>query len=108
MLNLLTNAAQAIEGQGTITIRTYKEPGNPDVAVVKISDSGRGIPKENLGKIFEPFFTTKKIGEGTGLGLSISYKIIEKHNGSIKVESEVGRGTDIFVRIPVVQARVGK
>lgn len=108
MLNLLTNAAQAIDGQGTITIRTYKEPGNPDMAVVKITDTGRGIPKENIGKIFEPFFTTKKIGEGTGLGLSISYKIIEKHNGSIKVESEVGRGTDIFVRIPVVQARVGK
>ena len=108
ILNLLTNAAQSIEGQGTITIRTYKEPGNPDMAVVKISDTGKGIPKENLGKIFEPFFTTKKIGEGTGLGLSISYKIIEKHGGSIKVESEIGRGTDFFVRIPVMQPRVSK
>ncbi len=108
VLNLLTNAAQAIEGQGTITIRTYKEPGNPDMAVVKISDTGKGIPRENLSKIFEPFFTTKKVGEGTGLGLSISYKIIEKHGGSIKVESEVGRGTDFFVRIPVMQPRVGK
>ncbi|MFA5834747.1 MAG: ATP-binding protein [Bacteroidota bacterium] len=108
ILNLLTNAAQAIEGQGTISIRTYKEPGNPDMAVVKISDTGKGIPKENLGKIFEPFFTTKKIGEGTGLGLSISYKIIEKHGGSIKVESEIGRGTDFYVRIPVMQPRVGK
>ncbi len=108
VLNLLTNAAQAIEGQGTITIRTYKEPGNPDMAVVKISDTGKGIPKENLGKIFEPFFTTKKIGEGTGLGLSISYKIIEKHGGSIKVESEVGRGTDFYVRIPTVQPRASR
>ncbi len=108
ILNLLTNAAQAIEGQGTITIRTYKEPGNPDMAVVKISDTGKGIPKENLGKIFEPFFTTKKIGEGTGLGLSISYKIIEKHGGSIKVESEVGRGTDFYVRIPTVQPRAAR
>jgi signal transduction histidine kinase len=108
ILNLMTNAAQAIEGQGTITIRTYKEPGNPDMAVVKISDTGKGIARENLSKIFEPFFTTKKIGEGTGLGLSISYKIIEKHGGSIKVESEVGRGTDFFVRIPVMQPRVGK
>ncbi|NUN68505.1 MAG: HAMP domain-containing protein [Bacteroidetes bacterium] len=108
ILNLLTNAAQAIEGQGTITIRTYKEPGNPDMAVVKISDTGKGIPRENLSKIFEPFFTTKKVGEGTGLGLSISYKIIEKHGGSIKVESEVGRGTDFFVRIPVVQPRIAK
>ncbi len=108
ILNLVTNAAQAIDGQGTITIRTYKEPGNPDMAVVKISDTGKGIPRENLSKIFEPFFTTKKIGEGTGLGLSISYKIIEKHGGSIKVESEVGRGTDFYVRIPVVQPRVAK
>jgi signal transduction histidine kinase len=108
ILNLLTNAAQAIEGQGTITIRTYKEPGNPDMAVVKISDTGKGIPKENLGKIFEPFFTTKKIGEGTGLGLSISYKIIEKHGGSIKVESEVGRGTDFYVRIPTLQPRASR
>lgn len=108
ILNLLSNAAQAIEGQGTITIRTFKEPGNPDMAVVKISDTGKGIPRENLSKIFEPFFTTKKIGEGTGLGLSISYKIIEKHGGSIKVDSEVGRGTDFTVRIPVVQPRLGK
>lgn len=106
ILNLLTNAAQAIEGQGTITIRTYKEPGNPDMAVVRIADTGKGIPREHLGRIFEPFFTTKKVGEGTGLGLSIAYKIIEKHGGSIKVESEVGRGTEFTVRIPVVQPRV--
>ncbi|MEW5798923.1 MAG: ATP-binding protein [Bacteroidota bacterium] len=108
ILNLLTNAAQAIEGQGTITIRTYKEPGNPDMAVVRIADTGKGISREHLGKIFEPFFTTKKIGEGTGLGLSIAYKIIEKHGGSIKVDSEVGRGTEFTVRIPVVQPRIGK
>jgi signal transduction histidine kinase len=108
ILNLLTNAAQAIEGQGTITIRTYKEPGNPDMAVVRISDTGKGIPRENLSKIFEPFFTTKKIGEGTGLGLSIAYKIIEKHGGSIKVDSEVGRGTEFMVKIPVMQPRIAK
>jgi signal transduction histidine kinase len=108
ILNLVTNAAQAIEGQGTITIRTYKEPGSPDMAVVRISDTGKGIPRENLGKIFEPFYTTKKIGEGTGLGLSISYKIIEKHNGSITVESEVGRGTEFTVKIPVFQPKLGK
>lgn len=108
ILNLLTNAAQAIEGQGIITIRTYKEPGNPDMAVVRISDTGKGISREHLGRIFEPFFTTKKIGEGTGLGLSIAYKIIEKHGGSIKVDSEIGRGTEFSVRIPVAQPRVGK
>ncbi len=105
ILNMLTNAAQAIEGQGTISIRTYKESGNPDMAVVKISDTGKGIPAENIEKIFEPFYTTKKIGEGTGLGLSISYKIIQKHGGSIKVESIVGRGSDFYIRIPVTQPR---
>ncbi|MDD8017363.1 MAG: ATP-binding protein, partial [Bacteroidota bacterium] len=109
ILNLLTNAAQAIDGEGgTITIRTYKEPGNPDMAVVRIADTGKGISREYLGKIFEPFFTTKKVGEGTGLGLSIAYKIIEKHGGSIKVESEEGRGTEFMVRIPVSQPRLAK
>lgn len=108
VLNLITNAAQAIEGQGTISIRTYKEPGNPDMAVIRIADTGKGIARENLGKIFEPFFTTKKVGEGTGLGLSISYKIIEKHNGVISVDSEVGRGTEFTVKIPVTQHRINR
>jgi len=106
VLNLLVNAAQAIEGEGVITIKTYKEPGDPDMAVIRISDTGKGIPKDHLAKIFEPFFTTKPVGEGTGLGLSIAYKIIEKHGGSLTVSSVVGQGTEFTIKIPVTQRQL--
>ena len=96
-LNLLVNAAHAIQKQGTITIRTWHE-GN-DV-LVAVSDTGCGIPPENLHRVFEPFFTTKEVGKGTGLGLSIVYDIIKKHNGQITVESQVGKGTTFTVRLP--------
>ena len=98
-MNLLINAGHAIEKQGEITIKTWDEDGS---IWVVISDTGRGIPKENLNKIFEPFFTTKEVGKGTGLGLSITYEIVQKHNGEITVESEVGKGTTFTVRIPIV------
>jgi len=98
-MNLLINAGHAIESQGEITIKTWAEDGSIWVA---ISDKGHGIAKENLNKIFEPFFTTKEVGKGTGLGLSITYEIIQKHNGEITVESEVGKGTTFTVRIPIV------
>ena len=68
---------------------------------IKIGDTGSGIPKENLSKIFDPFFTTKDVGKGTGLGLNMAYNIIKKHNGTIDVESEVGKGTTFTIRIPV-------
>jgi signal transduction histidine kinase len=104
-LNIITNAAQSIEQTGVITIRTSHQRGrrsdDVDLAVIKIADTGKGIPKENLDKIFEPFFTTKEIGQGTGLGLSIVYKIIEKHHGTITVESEVGKGTEFTIKIPL-------
>jgi two-component system, NtrC family, sensor kinase len=98
-INLLINAAQAIETQGEITVACQFENGSIFVAV---RDNGCGIPKDNLRRLFEPFFTTKDVGQGTGLGLSISYDIIKKHNGEIKVQSEVGQGTIFTVRIPVV------
>lgn len=103
-LNLLTNAAQAIEEgkRGEIRLSTATENGS---VVVKVSDNGKGIPKEHLNKIFEPFFTTKPVGQGTGLGLSIAYKIIERHNGSISVESEVGKGTTFTIKLPVKQRK---
>jgi signal transduction histidine kinase/HAMP domain-containing protein len=96
-MNLIVNALQSIEGAGTIEISTYIEN---NFLVVKISDTGSGIPEEIMDKIFEPFFTTKEIGKGTGLGLAISYNIIKNHNGEIKVSSKIGKGTSFFVFLP--------
>ncbi|HEY6837649.1 MAG TPA: ATP-binding protein [Geobacteraceae bacterium] len=97
-MNLLVNAAHAIEKQGEITIDAREENGE---ILVSISDTGCGIAPEHLPRIFEPFFTTKDVGKGTGLGLSISYDIIKKHSGDITVRSEPGKGTTFTVRIPV-------
>ena len=99
-MNLLVNAAHAIEQQGTITVRSREENGYISVTV---ADTGHGIPEANLNRIFEPFFTTKEVGKGTGLGLSITYDIVKKHNGEITVRSEPGKGTEFTVRIPVVE-----
>jgi len=97
-MNLLVNAAQAIPGRGTLTIKTSHLGAEVQV---KISDTGVGIPRENMRKIFDPGFTTKGVGVGTGLGLSICYKIIQDHRGRIAVESEVGRGTTFTITLPV-------
>jgi PAS domain S-box-containing protein len=96
-MNLLVNAAHAIEKQGEITIRTWHRDGS---IFASVSDTGTGIPEQNLSRIFEPFFTTKEVGKGTGLGLSITYDIIKKHDGDITVKSDVGRGTTFTVKIP--------
>jgi two-component system NtrC family sensor kinase len=99
-LNLVNNAAQAIEsGTGTISITTRRE-GEGQVAV-DIEDNGKGIAADVLPKIFDPFFTTKEVGQGTGLGLSIVYKIVEQHGGRIAVQSTVGVGTRFTVTLPV-------
>jgi two-component system NtrC family sensor kinase len=97
-LNLLVNAGQAMEGQGTITIRTWHDEAS---VFVSVSDTGKGIPDEFQQKIFDPFYTTKEVGKGTGLGLSISADIVRKHGGDIKVASNVGEGTEFTVRLPV-------
>ena len=97
-MNILVNAGQAIEKQGEIKITTGTVDGH---AVISISDTGIGIPEENLIKIFDPFFTTKEIRKGTGLGMNVAYNIIKKHQGSIDVESEVGRGTTFKIKIPL-------
>lgn len=97
-MNLLVNAAQAIEKQGEIKIATTADDAYVEI---KISDTGSGISKENISRIFDPFFTTKEAGKGTGLGLHLAYNIINKHNGTIGVESTVGEGTTFTVRIPV-------
>jgi signal transduction histidine kinase len=97
-MNILVNAAQAIEEKGIITIKTAQRDGYVEV---KISDTGKGIPEENLSKVFDPFFTTKEVGKGTGLGLNVAYNIVKKHNGSIEVESTVGKGTTFTIRLPI-------
>jgi hemerythrin-like metal-binding protein len=99
-MNLLMNAAQAIENKGTVTVRTGI--GGEEVWV-EVEDTGKGIPPENVNRIFEPFFTTKPVGKGTGLGLSLSYGIVQKHHGRIEVKSEVGRGTQFRVYLPLRQ-----
>ncbi|QDV51300.1 hybrid sensor histidine kinase/response regulator [Gimesia fumaroli] len=97
-MNLLVNAAQAIPERGTISIKT--EATDSEI-IISISDTGVGIPEQELSQIFTPFYTTKPVGQGTGLGLSIIYGIIQKHNGNISVESEVGTGTKFTIRLPL-------
>lgn len=101
-MNILTNAAQAIEGSGDIWISTESVRKNDlDYASICIQDNGQGMPQATLDKIFDPFFSTKGVGQGTGLGLSITYGIVETHGGEITVSSQVGAGTEFKVLIPV-------
>ena len=100
--NLLINACQAMPQGGMLSVKAASFPHADDDTLwceIEITDTGRGIEKEHLGKIFDPFFTTKT--GGTGLGLSIAYRIIEDHRGTISVESEPGRGTRFRVRLPM-------
>ncbi len=102
-MNLLVNAQQAIEAQdesSTVVIRVETAVQEEDI-VIRISDTGIGIPEADRGRIFEPFFTTKPVGAGTGLGLSTCFSIIERHGGRILVESEPGTGTMFEVRLPL-------
>lgn len=97
-INLLINAAQAIESKGVITIRSGIMGGE---VFVRIADTGKGIPPEQLKKIFDPFFTTKPVGKGTGLGLSLSFGILQKHGGRIEVQSAPGEGSAFTLWLPV-------
>jgi two-component system NtrC family sensor kinase len=97
IMNVVANAVDAIEGKGTITVRTQRQDG---MFMVAVADTGGGIPPEIQERIFDPFFTTKPVGQGTGLGLSISYGIIKSHDGRIEVSSVPGEGTEIRILIP--------
>jgi two-component system sensor histidine kinase PilS (NtrC family) len=104
--NLLINAAQAIHDGGTITISADSGSGiDGDEVSIRLLDSGIGIDSEHLDHIFDPFFTTKP--SGTGLGLAIAYRIIEDHNGTIDVKSEVGKGTAVVINLPYVELHAG-
>jgi PAS domain S-box-containing protein len=96
-MNLLVNAAQAIEKDGEIVVKTRHDD---NCVIVQICDNGCGIPEEIQPKIFDPFFTTKEIGKGTGLGLNMAYNIIKKHNGRIEVASSMGAGTTFTIILP--------
>jgi signal transduction histidine kinase len=98
-VNLLTNAAQALIGRDGATI-TISTEGAGDHVTVQIADNGPGIPAEVLPRIFDPFFTTKEVGEGTGLGLAIVHELVERHGGTIDVETAIGVGTRFVVTLP--------
>ncbi|HUX95103.1 MAG TPA: ATP-binding protein [Bacteroidales bacterium] len=101
-MNILSNAIDAIEERGVITIET--SISNKYINII-IKDTGTGIPKNIREKIFDPFFTSKGVGKGTGLGLSISQSIIDKHYGSIEIKSEMGKGTEFILSLPVKQSK---
>ncbi|NUQ85472.1 MAG: cache domain-containing protein [Anaerolineales bacterium] len=100
-LNLIINAAEAMDDGGTLTLTTSYGL-NAQSIEIEVKDTGHGISIENMQRIFNPFFTTKEIGHGVGLGLAISYGIVKEHNGEITVESEVGKGAKFTVSLPVV------
>ena len=99
-MNIIVNAAEAMRGGGTLTITTFCAPDQKTV-FVECTDTGEGIPPENLTRIFDPFFTTKEVGKGTGLGLATSYGIVEDHGGKISVKSQAGEGTTFTIELPV-------
>ncbi|QSQ24747.1 HAMP domain-containing protein [Pyxidicoccus parkwayensis] len=103
MLNLLLNAAHALEpgGAGHNTIRVSARALGAERVQVEVSDTGCGIPPENLARIFDPFFTTRPVGMGTGMGLAVCHGIIASHGGEISVESELGKGSTFRVTLPV-------
>jgi signal transduction histidine kinase len=109
LLNVVANAVDAVGRQGTICVGTHLEHDPPGVprrgahAVIWVRDDGAGMPPEVRARVFDPFFTTKPEGQGTGLGLSVSYGIVERHGGTIAVESAPGRGTTFTLYLPLTQ-----
>jgi signal transduction histidine kinase len=102
IINLIFNAADAMQQGGILTLTARLEEKNRQ-AVIEVSDTGVGIPTENLPRVFEPFFTSKAEGFGVGLGLSTVYGIVERHNGSVDVNSIEGEGTTFRIRLPLVE-----
>jgi signal transduction histidine kinase len=93
-INLFNNAIDSMKGRGDLKVSAMKAG---DALLIKVSDTGEGIPPELLDRIFEPFYSTKE--RGTGLGLAIVYNIVKKHGGDITVESEIGKGTTFTIRL---------
>ena len=108
LLNIILNALDATEPGESITLSTgvgiFATQGYRKGVEIAVIDTGCGIPPENLDKLFDPFFTTKEVGQGTGLGLAVSYGIVERHGGTIRVQSEVGRGSTFTIWLPIDEA----
>lgn len=102
IFNIVLNGAQAMDGRGIMTIKSQAINNGKEMQI-KIVDTGKGIPKKYLPRLFDPFFTTKE--KGTGLGLALVYGIVSKHKGSIKVESELGKGTTFIITLPVLDQK---
>jgi len=100
VLNLIMNALQAMRHGGRLSVSLQAAEG---LVILKVADTGPGIPKENLSKLFTPFFTTKEIGEGTGLGLTVVHGIVQEHEGAIAVESELGKGATFTISLPALK-----
>jgi len=105
--NIVINAAEAIHDTGKIEIRSWKEAPPNSMVAVSFADTGCGIPPENLEHIFDPFFTTKEEGHSTGLGLAVVYGIVERHGGTMNVDSSPGRGTTFTLRLPERETEEG-
>jgi two-component system NtrC family sensor kinase len=106
-MNIILNAAEAMAGCGTLTIRTVSDEA-AGLLRVEFTDTGHGIKPENMKRLFEPFFTTKEVGQGTGLGLAISYSIVQKHEGDIQVRSEPGKGATFAIHLPLKQEKASE
>jgi two-component system, NtrC family, sensor kinase len=100
-MNMIINAAEAMDGNGTLTLTTRFFTAERSVGV-EFADTGHGISEKNIERIFDPFFTTKDVGHGTGLGLAISYGIVKEHRGTISVESKIGKGTTFCIKLPLI------
>ena len=99
-MNIIINAAEAMNGKGTLILKTCLDE-NKEYINIEFTDTGHGIKEEDKKRLFEPFFTTKEVGKGTGLGLAISYSIIQKHQGDIRVQSQIGKGSTFTVKLPL-------
>lgn len=99
-MNLISNAIDSINNTGTVAI-SAKYHKESDEVIIRVKDSGCGIPENIIDKIFDPFFTTKEVGKGTGLGLYMSYNMVKYHMGTITVDTEIGKGTTFTILLPV-------
>jgi signal transduction histidine kinase len=106
IINLVMNAVAAMNEEGTLTLRTYRDKASHQV-FLEVRDTGCGIPKQNLGKIFDPFFTTKEPGKGTGLGLSTVYGLVQENGGDVSVKKTGPEGTTFLVKLPLYVASAG-